>query len=340
MKKVIYQRISAFIVSMSFMVFASARDLEKEINSIFTPYPRVETYELSNGRTISLPVHYYQIEGLVVMGRIQLKQAQNLLKGTGLFPAAVTPSHGLAVVYMVNHPRNSIGTYQEFVVLVAATPNPKLANSRFSNRNILRRHLVRSLLYTSKDRRARSNQDFMFYVPWIHVSTEDALLAGREIWYLQKDLAQFQFDFAGPQKSASMKSESCHLDLGFPYRHFSVTLPLYMDFNLVGTWKQTPGQIVKAPMFAKGDMQVSIFNTRRGEYFRADKTTPCGKWFSQAGFRPLLWQYVARSGAILFQPTDQAHIAQPDSFKAEVLTESADSELTKLLMDVFQPTSR
>lgn len=289
------------IFSLPFLTFATDRD--QEIKNLISHFPQTSVSTLSNGTRVHLPVLYHQIEALVAVGLVPLTEAANLMKKSGLYPAPVTKHKGLAIIYSVNHTSNSIGAYQEFVVLISATTNPDLAKSQIRSRFLSRRHLLSSLLYTSSDRQERNNEMFQFFVPWIHVSTQDALLAGREIWNLPKDLASFDFQMSGSTKTAAINSQTCKLKYGFSRTSKGMNLPLYMDFSLVGNWKPQSQKIINAPMFDKGQMNVFNFSSEKGDFFRPDTSTECGQWFAKTKFQPLVWQYVPRSGAILFQPS-------------------------------------
>ncbi|RYZ61050.1 MAG: hypothetical protein EOP09_20420, partial [Proteobacteria bacterium] len=290
MKKYVYFTISLIL---AFTQQALARmNVESAIQSVINAFPQKEDATLENGKTFRLPVHYYQIEGLVSVGRIDLEAARSVMAGSGLYPAPMTRKYGVAIVYAVNHPNNTIGPYQEFVVLVAATADSRLADNNSKNRNFMRGQLAKALLHHGRDIGARHQNDFFFHVPFISVTTQDALLAGRDVWKLPKDIAKFENFFSALKSHSSVRGPNCGLDFGFTHSRDGVRLPLYMDFNLVGLWQQPRQRLIKAPMFARGEMLVSMYRKSKGDYFNPDLNTQCGRWFKNVGYRPLLWQYV------------------------------------------------
>lgn len=285
--------------------FSLAETTDSKIGNLFKENLQTESLFLSNGSKVALPVHYYQISALVTLGTFDLERTRALMKETGLFPVPISEKKGLAIIYMVDHTSNTIGNYREFVTLVAATPDPNFAATRWKNKFHAYKKILSAFFPTNKDREARKNEDFFFYVPFINVSTEDALLAGQEIWNLPKHLADFKLNFSEEKKSATMLSASCSLEFHQGDGHSHLKLPLYMDFNLVGFWNKDFTKIVKAPMLAQGTGYVSLFNSKNGDSFSADENSACGKWISEAGFKPLAWQFVPRSGAVLFNPNTQ-----------------------------------
>ena len=296
MKKVFFCFL--FFALQSQICFANSVD--DKINSLFKDNPQNDAVILSNKLKVNLPVHYYQIAALVTLGTIDLKKTQELMKGTGLYPVPISREKGLAIIYMVDHTANTIGNYREFVTLIAATQDPNYATTKWKSKFHSYKKILSAFFPSFGDRNARNNKDFFFYVPFISVTTDDALLAGREIWNLPKQIAEFDLNYSGSKNSAIMKSPTCTIGFHQSENHAHLKLPLYMDFNLVGFWNNDYSKIVKAPMVAKGTGYISLFNRSRGDSFFADKTTECGKWISDAGFKPKAWQYVPRSGAVLF----------------------------------------
>lgn len=303
---------------------------EGKIQSLFKDYPRNETLTLSNGAKLSLPVHYYQIAALVTLGTVDLKKTQKLMKGTGLYPLPVSEKEGLAIIYMVDHTSNSIGKYREFVTLIAATSDENYAATNNRNKFFSYRKILSAFFPSFGDSHARATKDFFFYVPFISVTTEDALLAGREIWNLPKQIADFDLSYTGAHNSAKMKSPSCNIEFIQSENHHPVKLPLYMDFNLVGFWNKDYSQLVKAPMLAKGTGYLSLFDRAAGDLFFADPNTECGDWISQAEFKPKAWQYVPRSGAVLFDKATSNHSSLDRNEITEKMKASSDAFVREL----------
>lgn len=277
--------------------------LDQRIDSLFVDHPQIESAVLSNGVKVDLPVHYRQIAALVTMGTVNLEKVGALMKGTGLYPVPVTAKSGLALIYLVDHTDNSIGNYREFVTLIAATSNPERAKVSLGGKFHSYKKVLAAFFPSLLDREARKGRDFFFYVPFISVSTENALLAGREIWNLPKQQAEFQLSFDGSKKFAAMKGRDCGIEFEQGENHRPLEMPLYMDFSLVGFSNKDYSRITRAPMLARGEVHASFFDSDLGDRFKVDESTECGRWITEAGFKPQAWQFVPRSGALLFNQT-------------------------------------
>ena len=276
--------------------------VEQRIGGLFKSNPQEKAVTLSNGFRVALPVHYHQIESLIISGSVHWEKTRTLLAPFGLYPVPLTPDTGFAAIYMVEHPKNSIGKYREFVLAVAATPSPDYGIPSGMNSIRFAGDFYRSFYPTESDRRSRDSRDFVMFVPFITVSTEEALLAGREIWNLPKQMAEFQFSLAeGEQKVARMNGANCGIEMVQGLEREPKALPLYMDFNLLGVWNGDTSFVVKAPMLAHGITYSSKFG-EAGDRLWVDEKSECGNWLKFAEFRPKLWQYVPRSGAVLFAP--------------------------------------
>jgi hypothetical protein len=290
--------ILVFVISLP--PFASASE------DIFKKHPQIETYPMSNGNVVRLPVHYYHTEAMMLIGTADLDGLNQVLRPQNLRAAPLSRNKGMVAFYVVNHKSNSIGPYSEFLLLIAATrstdqnpePNPDLGDFYNTYASLLG-FFVPPLAGPLRVDKTKTG----FYVWKILVTEQEALLAGREIWGFPKDMAQIQYQTQSREKSfevlTNVASETCVLKgkLGNRAIDNAPSLPLRINFNMI-----TPYQIRRTwvPSMGEGTMKLDRFNPQR-DMLDLESGSKCTQDLKSVHFQPLIWQYIPDLQALLFR---------------------------------------
>ena len=267
-------------------------------DSLLDRYPHNEVVTLSDGQEMALPLHIQDASGVVLAGLADLDVLTEYLAPHGLKPLPMTPSQGFIALYNMNYRRTDIGSYNELVICVAATrdPRPRVpvlsAVNDYAGLLAIYVPFLRGLV-------GGRTQDVLF--TWKLYVTEDLpLRAGLDVWGFPKSLGDIDVEASDRAASFSVRDDGELVMRGSYRRLLPWSVPLTIDAYLA-----TPVDV--QPTITNG---LSENRSRFGFFlpwaeFEVNPNHPWGAALDDVSFKPVLWHTMTDIESVFLAPVER-----------------------------------
>jgi hypothetical protein len=263
--------------------------------SLLERYPHNEVVTLSDGRAMWLPLQIQKATGVVLAGLADLDVLAEYLAPEGLKPLAMTPSQGFIALYNMNYRQTDIGAYNELVICVAATRDPRAripVLSTIDDYAGLLSVYVPFLRGLVGDR----TQDVLF--TWkLYVTQELPQRAGLDVWGFPKSLGEIDVNVSDRAASFAIHEGGELVMRGSYRRLLPWSIPVGIDAYLA-TPLETKATITNG--LADSKSRFGLFLP--WDEFELNREHPWGAALADVGFTPVLWHTMTDIESVFLAP--------------------------------------
>ena len=87
-------------------------------------YPERDTFTTQSGVTFPIPVHFYEADVLLAVGRGDLASLEAMTAGAGVEPVRTESGHGVVALFQNRYPDTNIGPYHEDILTFPVSSTP------------------------------------------------------------------------------------------------------------------------------------------------------------------------------------------------------------------------
>jgi hypothetical protein len=283
-------------VCLALPLLAALMSSPASADALLERYPHDEVVTLSDGREMALPLHIQAGKGVVLAGLADLAALDRHLAAEGLAAVPMTPTQGFVALYNMNYVQTDLGSYNELVLCVAATRDPRPRAPLLST---LDDYAGLAAIYVPFLRGLVGDRTEDVLFTWkLFVTEELPMRAGLDVWGFPKSLGDIDVNVTERSASFSVR-EAGQLVLRGSYRRL---LPWSMPVS-IDAYLATP--LAGNPTINRG---IADTRSRFGLFlpwdeFEVNTDHPWGAALDEVGFSPVLWHIMTEIESVFLAPT-------------------------------------